>query len=155
MDYILDTNTNILVIYVRANEVARNLEKKLDFFAEENNLVISAVTLGEIRSLAIQNKWGNQKVKRLNQLLERFLVADINVREIIEKYAEIDAFSQGKLSGASTKFSARNMGKNDLWIAATGSVLNLVLVTTDSDFDHLHGQYLTVQKIDIKKYLEE
>lgn len=82
------------------------------------------------------------------------MIADINVREIIEKYAEIDAFSQGKLPGAPTKFSARNMGKNDLWIAATGAVLNLVLVTTDSDFDHLNGQYLTVQKVDIKKYLE-
>lgn len=70
MNYILDTN--ILVIYVRANEVARNLEKDLDLFAQENNLVISAVTISEIRSLAIQNKWGNRKVDRLNQILEGF-----------------------------------------------------------------------------------
>jgi tRNA(fMet)-specific endonuclease VapC len=153
MDYILDTN--ILVIYVRASKVARNLEKDLGLFAQQNNLIVSAVTVGEIRSLAIQNKWGDRKVERLNQLLERFLIADINVKEIIEKYAEIDAFSQGKLPGTLTKFSARNMGKNDLWIAATGAVLNLVLVTTDSDFDHLNGQYLTVQKVDIKKYLEK
>ncbi len=47
------------------------------------------------------------------------------------------------------------MEKNDLWIAATGWILNLVLVTTDSDFDHHIGQYLTVQKVDIKKYLEK
>jgi predicted nucleic acid-binding protein len=40
------------------------------------------------------------------------------------------------------------MGKNDLWIAATSSVLNATLLTTDGDFDHLNGAYLTVIKID-------
>lgn len=33
--------------------------------------------------------------------------------------------------------SARNMGKNDLWIAATALYLDLPLHTTDNDFDHL------------------
>ena len=49
----------------------------------------------------------------------------------------------------------RNMGKNDLWIAATGSVLNFSLVTTDNDFDHLHEEYLTVKKIAVSPYLEK
>jgi len=151
MNYILDTN--VLVIYARANQITRNIEKDLQIFAQGNNLVISAVTVGEIRSIAIQNRWGKKKIERLNQLLNRFLISNINVREIIESYAEIDAFSQGKLPGIKSSFSARNMGKNDLWIAATGSVLNLILLTTDSDYDHLNEKYLTVQKIDIKKYL--
>ena len=33
--------------------------------------------------------------------------------------------------------SARNMGKNDLWIAATALYFDMVLHTTDNDFDHL------------------
>lgn len=41
------------------------------------------------------------------------------------------------------------MGKNDLWIAATASVLNLELLTTDSDFDHLGGKYLKLNKINL------
>ena len=40
------------------------------------------------------------------------------------------------------------MGKNDLWIAATASVLDLELLTTDSDFDHLSGRYIKLRKVD-------
>lgn len=63
MNYILDTN--VLVIYARANQITRNIEKDLQIFAQGNNLVISAVTVGEIRSIAIQNRWGK---KIFNQL---------------------------------------------------------------------------------------
>ncbi|MFC6225599.1 type II toxin-antitoxin system VapC family toxin [Hymenobacter artigasi] len=36
-----------------------------------------------------------------------------------------------------TGMSARNMGKNDLWIAATALFFELELHTADKDFDHL------------------
>jgi len=36
------------------------------------------------------------------------------------------------------------MGKNDLWIAATAYTLNATLVTTDTDFDHLDGEFIEV-----------
>lgn len=117
--------------------------------------MIAVVTVGEIKSIAKRNKWGEKKIENLKELLERFLVADINIETIVEKYAEIDTFSQGKLSDGKVDFTARNMGKNDLWIAATGSVLSLVLVTTDGDFDHLNDRYLTVKKIDVNQYLEK
>jgi tRNA(fMet)-specific endonuclease VapC len=42
------------------------------------------------------------------------------------------------------------MGKNDLWIAATASVLKARLLTTDHDFDHLDGIFLDVLYIDPK-----
>jgi predicted nucleic acid-binding protein len=42
------------------------------------------------------------------------------------------------------------MGKNDIWIAATASVLNATLITTDNDFDHLNGVFLPVIYIDPK-----
>jgi len=40
------------------------------------------------------------------------------------------------------------MGKNDLWIAATASVLNADLLVIDHDFDHLHGAFLSVMYVD-------
>lgn len=55
------------------------------------------------------------------------------------------------MSGKPLKMSARNMGKNDIWIAATASVLGAVLLTTDNDFDHLQDEFLQVDKIEIDK----
>ena len=46
-------------------------------------------------------------------------------------------FSQEALPNKKGSFSARNMGKNDLFIAATSSVIDLPLVATDKDFRHL------------------
>ena len=43
------------------------------------------------------------------------------------------------------------MGKNDLWIAATSSVYDLVLLTTDKDFNHLDGEYLNLEYISIEQ----
>jgi tRNA(fMet)-specific endonuclease VapC len=42
------------------------------------------------------------------------------------------------------------MGKNDLWIAATASVLKAILLTTDHDFDHLDKVLVEVVYIDPK-----
>ena len=67
-------------------------------------------------------------------------------------YAEIDAFSQGKLAGHKTHFTARNMGKNDLWIAATTAVLDIELLTTDKDFDHLKTTFLKLRQVDLELY---
>ena len=146
MNYLLDTN--ILLIYARDTEFTRKLEEELRLFEPNNNLVLSVVSLGEIKSIGKQNNWGDKKIKRLFEILNLFLIADINVEDIIERYAEIDAFSQGKLDKKKPKLTSRNMGKNDLWIAATASVLELELLTTDSDFDHLSGRYIKLRKVD-------
>ena len=70
-----------------------------------------------------------------------------NVEEIIDKYAEIDAYSQGKLPDTKVDFSARNMGKNDLWIAATTKLIEAELITTDKDFEHLDNKFFKVHMI--------
>jgi len=38
------------------------------------------------------------------------------------------------------------MGKNDLWIAATAKVADAILITIDSDFNHLNGKFIQVKK---------
>ena len=78
---------------------------------------------------------------------------DINIDDIIYHYAEIDAFSQGKHPTLLLGMSARSMGKNDLWIAATASVFSLTLITTDMDFNHLHDVFIDLQSIDIAHIL--
>lgn len=153
MNYLIDTN--ILVIYVRDTDLTRRLEENLRLLTGRNNLVISVVSIGEIKSIAKQNKWGEKRVRRLIEILNQFLIADINVEDIIESYSEIDTYSQGKLEGKAASFTSRNMGKNDLLIAATASTLNLELLTTDKDFDHLNEEYLQLKRIDLSEYSNE
>ena len=40
------------------------------------------------------------------------------------------------------------MGKNDVWIAATAMATDSKLITSDSDFDHLDGEFFDVLHID-------
>lgn len=151
MNYFLDTN--LLLTYLRDNKQARNIEKELKLLEKGNNLLLSVVSVGEVKSIAIQNKWGKRKIENLIAILQDFLITDINTQEVIDRYAEIDAYSQGKLNDIPTPFSARNMGKNDLWIAATASIYNVQLITTDKDFDHLKENYLpNLFWVDVEKY---
>ena len=149
MEYLLDTN--IVLTYARNTEVTKKLEAKLKLLSGDHRLIISIVSVGQLKAFMKKNKWGNKKISQLERLVDKFMVADINVEEIIERYAEIDAFSQGKLENRKSKFTARNMGKNDLWIAATASYLDVELITTDKDFEHLNGEYLIVNQIDLTK----
>lgn len=90
---------------------------------------------------------GKKKLSQLESLLDRFLVIPINDDKLVEAYAELDAYSQGKLSHKPLGQSARNMGKNDLWIAATAYLTQAVLLTTNNDFNHLDGVYFTVENL--------
>ena len=135
---------------MRNSQISARIESEYNFFTSQNNLAISVVTVGEIKSIAKQQNYGFSKTKILERLLSNLPIIDINIKEIIERYAEIDAYSQGKIGNV--EFSARNMGKNDLWIAATSSFYDLVLVTTDNDFQHLDKNYLSLKNIDISKY---
>ncbi len=111
--------------------------------------IISVVNEGELRSIALQRNWGNRKMDAVETMLKKFLIADIHVREIIEIYAQIDAFSQGKLLAKPLGMTARSIGKNDLGIAATASVLKIPLLTTDKDFLHLDGIFLDLAFVDL------
>ena len=100
--------------------------------------IIPVVVMGEIEAFALKSDWGYQKVAFTKSLFERYPVVEI-IREMSGIYSRLDAYSQGKLRGFPLPpgLSARNMGKNDLWIAATAMYLDLELHTTDDDFDHL------------------
>ena len=100
--------------------------------------VISVIVAGELEAFALKSDWGYQKISVMHAMLERFGVIDVTKR-LLPAYARIDAYSQGKLdlSPLPPGVSARNMGKNDIWIAATALYFDVELHTADKDFDHL------------------
>ena len=145
MDYLLDTN--IVLHLIRESSLSKQLRTDYSLFKVPQRLFVSVVVEGELESLALQNQWGNAKMTELNNYLQALITVDIRINSIIKRYAEIDAFSQDKLKNRPLNYSARNMGKNDLWIAATASVLNIPLMTTDNDFNHLDKVFLKLIKV--------
>ena len=88
----------------------------------------------------------------MRDTLSRFTVLDITYSSILRWYEEIDAYSQGLHRKRTLPDSARNMGKNDVWIAATAAAVGIPLVTTDADFHHLNGVFLDLLYIDVNVY---
>jgi tRNA(fMet)-specific endonuclease VapC len=145
MDYLLDTN--IILNLIRDSPLAKEIKRDYNIFNPPQRLLASVVVEGELESLALQNDWGTAKIRTLQHYLSNLIVVDIKIKAIIDRYAEIDAFSQGRLKSLPLMGSARNMGKNDLWIAATASVLDIPLMTTDNDFTHLDAVFLKLIKL--------
>ena len=132
---------------MRDEQTKNFIEEKYSPFSEVNIPIVSVVTHGEIESLALRNKWGEKRKKAVAKFFEKCVTTDINSRDVIKKYGEIDTFSQGKLKKLPLGQTSRNMGKNDLWIAATAAVTNSTLLTSDKDFNHLNKIYFDLQLI--------
>lgn len=148
--FLLDTG--IVLGYVRAAGYAAYVDKRFDVFAHKNISLVSVVSKGEMYSLMIQFGWGPKKLNVFSDLLGKLPVVDINYDQIIRRYADIDAYSLDRNSERPLPKGqpAQQMGKNDLWIGATASVLEATLITTDHDFDHLNAVFLDVVYIDMK-----
>lgn len=144
--YFLDTG--IILGYLRSAPYAAVVEKTFSPFSPPNLAAMSVISRGELASLAYRNKWGTPKQTTLHELLKKIPQVDIDADAVIQMYGEIDAFSQGYHPTKSLRISARNMGKNDIWIAATAVISNASLITIDKDFDHLNGEFLSVIYID-------
>jgi len=144
MNYVLDTN--ILLHILRGTEIGIKVVKIEE---QDNNptLIISIVTKAEILSIASQRKWGSKKISSLSKLLKNLLIIPVDNDELVKTYAEIDTFSQGKLEDKPLHMTSRNMGKNDLWIAATARLTNAILLTTDNDFNHLDPSYFKIDNL--------
>ncbi|GAB3501642.1 hypothetical protein GCM10027341_28690 [Spirosoma knui] len=126
-------DTNILIDHIRKRSLP------------PVQTIIPIVVVGELEAFSLKADWGAQKIDFVKYLVDRYPIADLEPL-IIPVYAQVDAFSQGKLKTAPLYSSARNMGKNDLWIAATALYLDMELHTTDKDFDHLPALGLRLVK---------
>ncbi|SDA96760.1 tRNA(fMet)-specific endonuclease VapC [Algoriphagus alkaliphilus] len=146
-------DTNILIQVVRGKALATDVKALIDGI-ENPELYLSVVSLVEAESLAIKWKWQNQKITSLKNLMDSLICIDItaNQKELLEAYVRLDAYSQSKGTDDSGKMlqgSSRNMGKNDLWIAATTYALDAELITMDGDFDHLKDIWFPIHKFKI------
>lgn len=135
-------DTNILAYLVRQQK-PKSLLQTIN--PNYQKVFVSIVTIGELKSISLQNNWGAQKLQLLNEVLDTTMIVEIN-ESLTNTYAEVDAFSQCRNpSYKNSQFSTpRNRGKNDLWIASTAALLGLKLITADRDFDHLHQVFLEV-----------
>lgn len=135
--YLLDTN--ILVHCVRDDELWAELRESHQLMLIEPVPLISIVTSAELRSLSMQFEWGTEKLDRMEFALGYFIELPIDSRELVNAYASLDAHLQQ---------IGQKMGKNDLWIAATASLADAVLLSTDRDFERLAPKYLSLEWIE-------
>ncbi len=147
-------DTNIIISIARST----NPVKAVELLNPNAELIyISIASIAEVQSIAFQNNWGSVKLTSLEYIFSNVTVIELT-DILIDAYINIDAFSQ-RNHPSFQEFphkTSRNMGKNDLWIAATASLLNLTLVTTDADFDHLNNYFVQLYKLepkDLRKYL--
>jgi tRNA(fMet)-specific endonuclease VapC len=143
MNLLLDTN---ILIYLARDKKHRLLEEFINPAQKEINISIASVA--EVRSIALRQKWGNHKMQTFDAIVSNSLVFDVS-DWLVNTYVEIDTYSQCQNPNFSEYpfDTPRNMGKNDLWIASTASLLGLELVTTDGDFAHLHDVFLDVRQL--------
>lgn len=155
MQYLLDTN--ILLHYVRNSKVWDFIEHHYFPKGITRHAVICGVSIGELYSLAITNRWQQAKRKQAKVLINTLEVLPVEPDIVRRRYAQIDAFSKNRHKSLRLPkpFSARNMGKNDLWIAATASVEGLPLLSTDRDFEHLDGVFLDFIYVDANEILNK
>ena len=147
-------DTNIVLDFLRNGPITQSIDQEFDLNSSDNDLIISVVTIGELNAIALKRNWGVNRINRLQSDLLKFLVVPVNSKDILDAYAAIDAFSQGRLKDKPLPrwTSARNMGKNDIWIAAAAFVTKSVFLTTDKDFSHLKDAFLEVKIYDPSSY---
>lgn len=119
-------DTNIVINHIRSKTTPNT------------RAFLPIVVVGELEAFALKADWGYQKLNILSEIFSKIPIIDIN-QGITKTYAIVDAYSQGLLKHQPLPIglSARNMGKNDIWIAATALFYDLELHSTDNDFDHL------------------
>ena len=137
MQFLLDTN--ILLAYLRYSLLGAYIEAIYGLYTVQPAPIISVVTEGEARAFALKRGWGAARIAALQQRLNPLTVIPLPYRNIVETYARIDNHCEK---------NGLALSKNDLWIAATANVTGATLLTTDRDFDPLHGLFLQRDWID-------
>lgn len=133
-------DTNILVYWMRGNDLGAKLREDYALGTRRPRPIIPLVVKAEIKSLALQFKWGEEKQTALDELLRELPIAEISAEAVISAYARLDHYS---------RTVGRRMGKNDLWIAAVAAVQGATILTADKDFDHLHPTLVQVESVEV------
>jgi len=138
--YLLDTN--VLLALIRGNALGKHIDQAFGLKASLQRHAVSIVTQAELWVLADTHGWGPAKRAVLEEAVENLVVIPIDGIDLVQAYGRISSASRTAPSGSI------NMGKNDIWIAATALYTNMPLLTTDKDFRFLHNNPLQVMWID-------
>lgn len=138
-DALILLDTSVLVHLARNDPLGQRVTADHDLTGRSLRPLISVVTVGEMFALARKWSWGQGKIETLKGIIANLTVVDIRPQPVIDRYAEIDAYSEQL---------GRAMGNNDAWIAATAAAAPAWLLTTDKDFDHLHPHFVQREWID-------
>ena len=130
---------------LRGNQYAQAIEELYQLTAGQHECYVATITLGELDAAAKKSGYSARKIERINRFIARTNILGIDTQQIIEAYGDVDAFSQGKTTLTPQDFAPRNMGKNDIWLAAIAHVYKLTLLTTDKDFVHLAGSLIDLE----------
>lgn len=126
-------DTSILIHLLRGSALGVQVADAHSLKKRTERPLLSIVSVGEALAFARKRAWGESKTSKLRELIEQLVVVDINSSPVLERYAALDAFCEG---------AGKAVGKNDLWIAATAAATGALLLTTDKDFDPMHGHFL-------------
>lgn len=139
-------DTNIWIYLLKGKKPSIKVHEK-SLTAPDLYILLPAAVKAELFSIAHQRNWGSNRKTQLEKLISKSVLIHTN-DAIVHMFAEIDAFSQGKHPEKPLALTPRNMGKNDLWIAATAAVSKSILITADNDFDHLQDSFLEIKKLE-------
>jgi predicted nucleic acid-binding protein len=118
-------DTNVLVHLLRNNSTGQSLEAKFNLSARAERPLLCSVVEGELRGLADWWGWGPARIAKLEQILSQLVRVSAGELEVVKCY--------GRLYAQQTKLG-KKVGENDLWIAATATAIDGVVLTCDSDF---------------------
>ena len=138
--YVLDTN--ILLALIRGKTLGESIDSAYDLKANLQRHVVSIASQAELFVLADRNKWAQAKRDAVNFMFQNLVVLPIDGEALLNAYVKVAR------ADAAWQKGSRNMGKNDIWIAATAVSSGLPLLTTDKDFTFLHGIFMQVLWID-------
>jgi tRNA(fMet)-specific endonuclease VapC len=137
--YVLDTP--IVLALIRGKALGSRINRAFGLGTSLHRHVVSIVTSAELLVLAERNSWGDAKRAALELALDNLVVVPVDGEDLINAYVAVSAADHAHPDGA------RNLGKNDIWIAATALYTALPLLTTDKDFRFLHDKLLKVMWI--------
>ena len=153
MKYVI-LDTGLLLGFCRKAPFALKAREEYQLGDPLITVVTSIVCKGEILSLQKGRNWKDKKRDLLRDILSKIPVIDINNDKILDSYADIDNWTQGKGNnapdGTPPLKPAQKMQKNDLWIAATAHVMQATLLSTDKDFEPLNNIWFDFVYVDTK-----
>lgn len=134
-------DTNVLLTYVRGNELAKRIESEFELLQRKTKPIICVVSKGEILALAYRLNWQQAKRDRMIDLLSSLVIADIANNDVLNKYAEIKDYLY-RLKPSVT------IQHNDMWISAVAATIDAHVLSMDTDFKWLDSAFIKLHLID-------